>query len=327
MGARSNAKTTNARMRTPRSTRECDDDEGTRQGDDDGHMMTRKQRTGSDYYDDDDDDDDTEERATNGATNEGVREKKKIGVKNLMRFKNRAFDRPTMFIRQWAWKREMKSDAERFDEAYAHELTDVDGTTQEVRLKQRKFSAQGFASTVWDSAIVMAKYVEKWKKKFSAETRTACELGAGCGLTTATLALGCRIERVVSTELKGNLDLLRENVGKFSNVRCVEMSWGSEADAKNALRHIGGAAAFDVVVASDCVYHTEAMGDLAKTLDMICDENTRVIFSYGRNRQALDIFLDAVKGKFTSERVSSDDLDELYQCTDVDVMELRKLKS
>ena len=248
--------------------------------------------------------------------------KRRLGVKNLAQFKNRAFDKPSMFIRQWGWKREMKTDEERFALDYAHAFNDVDGCAHELKFKQKKFGPEGFASTVWDSAIVMAKYIEKTYEKFR-DARSAIELGAGCGLTTAVLAVGLKMEVVVSTELEGNLELLNANVGAFENVRCAEMTWGSETDAKNALPSDGEA--FDVVVASDCVYHTEAMGDLVKTLEIICDARTRVLFSYGRNRQALDIFMDEIAGKFSRVDVSSSDLDELYQCTDVSVIELRKL--
>ena len=263
------------------------------------------------------DDDD----ATTTTTTAGTK-KRRLGVKNLAQFKNRAFDKPSMFIRQWGWKREMKTDEERFALDYAHAFKDVDGCAHELKFKQKKFGPEGFASTVWDSAIVMAKYIEKTYEKFR-QARSAIELGAGCGVTTAVLAVGLKMETVVSTELKGNLELLNANVGAFENVRCAEMTWGSETDAKNALPSDGEA--FDVVVASDCVYHTEAMGDLVKTLEIICDARTRVLFSYGRNRQALDIFMDEIAGKFSRVDVSSSDLDELYQCTDVSVIELRKL--
>jgi predicted nicotinamide N-methyase len=263
-----------------------------------------------------------DDATTTGTTGTTGTKKRRLGVKNLAQFKNRAFDKPSMFIRQWGWKREMKTDEERFALDYAHAFKDVDGCARELKFKQKKFGPEGFASTVWDSAIVMAKYIEKTYEKFR-EARSAVELGAGCGLTTAVLAVGLKMETVVSTELEGNLELLNANVGAFENVRCAEMTWGSETDAKNALPSDGEA--FDVVVASDCVYHTEAMGDLVKTLEIICDARTRILFSYGRNRQALDIFMDAIAGKFSRVDVSSSELDELYQCTDVSVIELRKL--
>jgi hypothetical protein len=85
-----------------------------------------------------------------------------------------------LFIRRWAWKREAKSDTERFDEPYLHPMEvrsgstvpmgfdaeDGDKSVKNVTLsfRQTRFddksnngAAGGFASTVWDSAIVLAK--------------------------------------------------------------------------------------------------------------------------------------------------------------------------
>ena len=161
-----------------------------------------------------------DDATTTGTTGTTGTKKRRLGVKNLAQFKNRAFDKPSMFIRQWGWKREMKTDEERFALDYAHAFKDVDGCARELKFKQKKFGPEGFASTVWDSAIVMAKYIEKTYEKFR-EARSAVELGAGCGLTTAVLAVGLKMETVVSTELEGNLELLNANVGAFENVRCA----------------------------------------------------------------------------------------------------------
>ena len=78
---------------------------------------------------------------------------------------------------------------------------------------QRRFddggASGGFASTVWDSSIVLAKYVEKHRGSFA--NKRACELGAGCGVVSAALVkAGCA--RVVATDLPENLPLLRENM-------------------------------------------------------------------------------------------------------------------
>lgn len=54
------------------------------------------------------------------------------------------------------------------------------GSEDMISIKQMPFDADGFASTVWDSSIVMSKYIEKWPEKFRG--RRCLELGAGCGL-------------------------------------------------------------------------------------------------------------------------------------------------
>lgn len=85
---------------------------------------------------------------------------------------------PCSFLAQWLWKREAKSDEERFDLPYEYALepATVAAATGAKRfcapvaaaqpcgdsllIQQRRFGPEGFASTVWDSAIVLAKYLE-----------------------------------------------------------------------------------------------------------------------------------------------------------------------
>jgi predicted nicotinamide N-methyase len=56
---------------------------------------------------------------------------------------------------------------------------------EQLRVEQRPFGAEGFASTVWDSSIVMAKYLERHAPQFAG--KRCLELGAGCGLVGACL--------------------------------------------------------------------------------------------------------------------------------------------
>ena len=73
-------------------------------------------------------------------------------------------------------------------------------------------ASQGFASTVWDSSIVLSKFLER---RFGAgpaalSGRRAVELGAGCGLVSCVLArLGAD---VTATDMEPNLTLLRDNL-------------------------------------------------------------------------------------------------------------------
>ena len=265
----------------------------------------------------------------------------------------------SLFIRRWAWKREAKSDEERFSQPYAHEMQvrtgsavpmgfdadDGDSSTRTVsmRFAQRGFgdggADGGFASTVWDSAIVLAKYVERHQEKFRGVR--ACELGAGCGVVSAAL-VAAGASRVVATDLPENLSLLRQNLlancggeeteGNAWDVR--PLAWGPNASAA-----LGGET-FDLVVATDCMYIDEAAGALVDTLASLVGDVGVVggraarytpgaaLFAYGRNRQAEASFerecgAGAASGRDVTLRatdVREEDLDELYQCSDVRVV-------
>ena len=243
----------------------------------------------------------------------------------------------SLFIRRWAWKREAKTDEERFVLPYEHEWL---GT--KMSFAQRRFddggASGGFASTVWDSSIVLAKYVEKHRGSFA--NKKVCELGAGCGVVSAALVkAGCA--RVVATDLPENLPLLRENMerncgggengrgGEGARWEVKALTWG--ADAAVALGET-----FDVVVAADCMYIAEAASDLVDTLAALVPAGGEspgpgslppALMSYGRNRQAEDEFLAACDGAksgkartLTIEDVAESELDELYQCSDVRVV-------
>ena len=60
------------------------------------------------------------------------------------------------FLQQQLWKREGKPDRDRFELPYNYSTEKGDA----LCIKQAPFDAEGFASTVWDSAIVLSKFFE-----------------------------------------------------------------------------------------------------------------------------------------------------------------------
>ena len=222
----------------------------------------------------------------------------------------------SLFIRQWAWKREMKTERERFVDDYEYPMPE-ETTKKKIVLKQKKFKTTGFASTVWDSAIVLAKYAEKTRATFE-DAKTCVELGAGCGLLSCVMREIVGVPRVIATDLEGNLELLTENVATYG-VETRALTWGDDDEEYADFGDV------DVVVASDVVYWNESMKDLVKTLRALAKTpKTRVLMSYGRNRQALETFLAAARDDFETRDVPRSECDELYSCTDVDVIELRR---
>ena len=60
-------------------------------------------------------------------------------------------------LERLSWAREYKSHAERFERPFLYEMETRGTTLTTLTLQQAPFDAEGFASTVWDSAIVLAK--------------------------------------------------------------------------------------------------------------------------------------------------------------------------
>ncbi|BDA45378.1 probable protein-lysine methyltransferase METTL21D [Coccomyxa sp. Obi] len=202
----------------------------------------------------------------------------------------------------------------RFQRPYIHRIR-LPGADHEVTLtiKQARFTAEGFASTVWDSSIVMAKYFERCAERYRG--LRCLDLSAGCGLVG--IVLGTLGADVTATDLPGNLPLLADNFNTNGvAARVVEHWWGSEAAPLLP--------PFDVIIACDVMYIHDAIGNLITTLKAVSTKDTEVFIAHGRNRQAEATFLAACVGSFAVTDVASDELDPLYQCSDVRVMRLRK---
>eukprot|EP00250_Pteridium_aquilinum_P004633 c14845_g1_i2 orf=118-843(+) len=220
------------------------------------------------------------------------------------------------FLRSWAWKREHRPDKDRFDRPYIHKML-IDGHQHILHINQARFSTRGFASTVWDSAIVLSKYFERWPSKVNG--KQCIELGAGCGLPGITAAcLGA--SSVLLTDLSENLPLLKENIIKNNvsdTVSVANLEWGRKDDLHDIRT-------FDVVLAADVMYDASIVGAFLQTVRMVATPSASVFLAYGRNRQAEEQFLKEVKQTFSIERIEIEQLDDVYQCIDVDVFVMRK---
>ncbi|KAG2436730.1 hypothetical protein HXX76_006254 [Chlamydomonas incerta] len=168
------------------------------------------------------------------------------------------------FLQSWAWKREHRPDRDRFQRPYVHPLADG----RKLTVEQARFSGgEGFASTVWDSSIVVAKYLERHAAAL-VRGRRLLDLSAGCGLpglTAASLGAGC----VLATDLPPNLPLLRRNAernGLAGVVRVAEHWWGGDVAPLEA--QAGGA--IDLVLACDVMYVEEAVPALVSSLAALC---------------------------------------------------------
>lgn len=74
---------------------------------------------------------------------------------------------------------------------------------------------------------------------------------------------------------------------------------------------------------ADVMYIDEAVKPLVQTLAAVSDQATRIYIAHGRNRQAEASFMAAAAEHFDVSEVHGDELDEVYQCSDVTVLSLR----
>jgi predicted nicotinamide N-methyase len=142
---------------------------------------------------------------------------------------------------------------------------DASTVVVEVAYRAAEGEADTTASTIWDSAVVLSRYLALHHLQWDAE-RTV-ELGAGCGLVGLCWA-ALTNKPVVMTDLPSCLDRLRANAEGNESVRqlvTVEpLSWG-DCDAANRLVKSGERL---LVLAADCLlpYSEPAMRALAVSI-------------------------------------------------------------
>lgn len=76
---------------------------------------------------------------------------------------------------------------------------------------------------------------------------------------------------------------------------------------------------------TDVMYVQELVPPLLQSLLSLTDSNTTVLIAHGRNRWAEPDFKAAAAQHFSIELVPGCELDAVYQCSDVDVLRLRRL--
>ena len=198
------------------------------------------------------------------------------------------------------WQREGLSNDARFSAMFTYHMERQRGT---LSIHQ---SLGGIHSTVWDSSIVMSKFFEHASHVCDMmlgtspfKGKSVLEVGAGCGLVGLALAkLGS--PRVVLSDLEAALPLLKRNIevnGCSQTCAAAALSWGCES----ALRALSPP--FDYVIGADVMYIVEVIPLLVSTLVLSMDETSVAYFGYGRNRRALEQFLEATLPHFKIESV------------------------
>ena len=130
---------------------------------------------------------------------------------------------------------------------------------KELTIKQNliDFDDIEHGGSVWDAAIVLAKYFENksvFRTNYFADKKIL-ELGSGNGYIGIVLCL-LKVKKITMTEKKNLLPLIEENVkiNNFENligknIFIKEVDWGKTKIEEK----------FDIIIASDCIYDKEEM--------------------------------------------------------------------
>ena len=133
------------------------------------------------------------------------------------------------------------------------------------------------------------------------------ELGAGTALPTIFAAkLG---HKVVITDLKKNINLIKENIilnnlKENDSVKVETLSWEKEDDIK---RIKGESPVFDVIIGSELIYMDEYFDDLINVLKNFSNSETVMIISYKiRHPDIVDCFFKKFTQIFSYNHVEDE---------------------
>lgn len=202
---------------------------------------------------------------------------------------------------------------------------EVEIESENITLKIHQCEVGDVGCVVWDSGLVLAKYLEykhcflkgHWKNKY------VIELGAGTGLVGLTAA--CLGASVLLTDLPALLPLLElnltENGDKLQgNTEARVLKWGQDVSAFVKP---------DVILVADCIYYQQSLEPLVVTLKELSDHNTEILMSYeeretGNKPMLQKRFFELIEDDFLLEELQGRELHPDYTSPDIHVIRLSK---
>ncbi|XP_057327356.1 protein N-lysine methyltransferase METTL21D-like [Microplitis mediator] len=189
---------------------------------------------------------------------------------------------------------------------------------------------------VWDAAIVLAKYLDyiTFSNLNNKNTTTSqwlagkkiLELGAGIGCVGMTAA--CLGAHVVMTDLESAIPMLKYNISMNENqwkngigsVEARVIQWGTKIQFDFSP---------DIILLADCVYYSESIDPLIKTLEYFCkvNKNTYAILSQEERDTPGQVsvwqqFLERLKKVFKLEYIPRSDQHPVYSSDDIHLIKL-----
>jgi len=189
----------------------------------------------------------------------------------------------------------------RKDPTYEFEVNDVELTLRQSW--QLLSEAGNTGAGIWDAAVVMAKFLERWAEPLGLKKGAHCmELGAGCGLAgLAAVALGGKCT-LTDRGAEDTVSILRSNASRnFESsemVRVCEYTWG-EAVPENSLQF---------AIGSDLLVCDASIEPLVDALMVICGDGTKMwLTAELRNQDVFAAFVNcAVTAGLRITRIPSE---------------------
>uniref|UniRef100_A0A914W7S7 Uncharacterized protein n=1 Tax=Plectus sambesii TaxID=2011161 RepID=A0A914W7S7_9BILA len=138
---------------------------------------------------------------------------------------------------------------------------------------EQNWNDNGVAGVLWDSAIILARYVATHRQLVVA--KRVLELGAGTGLPSMA-AVHAGASSVIATDIPSAIDLLQGNIARNvpsnSPVTVRPLIWGRPLDQQINLP-------VDLILGADLVYNEEVFEDLKATLLTYASNHTTILMT------------------------------------------------
>ena len=180
---------------------------------------------------------------------------------------------------------------------------------------------------VWDCGIVLAKYVDRTLTRAECSPLKVVEVGCGTGI--GGLALALKGADVTLTDLPGVAERTQRSVqlnkplvhGVGGAVQFRVLDW-------RQLHDWDGPTVFDLIVATDCVWHQSFIDPFTKALLFFVQQNPvhcKVLMAHKVREEVLGepFFAHLRTNGFALERVPQEHLDPLFTNNKSDIWELR----
>lgn len=171
----------------------------------------------------------------------------------------------------------------------------------------------GNGATVWDTSLVLGRYLEKHPDLI--KDKVVVELGSGTGMLGLIMQkLGAK--KVVCTDKEWAMPLLTKNTEPQIDAAILE--WGNEEQAKvNVLDKLESD--IDLIVLSDCIFWPELYESLVASLRSLAIRSTpKILLGFERRNFEQEIEFFRSFGKYFRFRdIKPDEMDPEYYSEDI----------
>ena len=85
---------------------------------------------------------------------------------------------------------------------------------------------------------------------------------------------------------------------------------------------------YDVIFGAELIYDEEVVGPLVKSLELLSNENTLILFSFDTHRdneETVELLYNKLSASFTFSKIELKDLHPVYQSEAITVLSIKKI--